>query len=110
MSIVINIAKDYTKTPGGRYISEGAYSGEDFREKILKKKVVEALSKQIAITVILDGGFGYAPSFLEEAFGGLARELNDCRLLSMIYIVSEEEPKLVDDVYKYMKDALEGNQ
>lgn len=110
MSIVINIARDYTKTPGGRYISEGAYSGEDFREKILKKKVIEALSKQVEVTVILDGGFGYAPSFLEESFGGLMRELQDRRLLSLIRIVSEEEPKLVDDVNKYMLEALEGNQ
>lgn len=107
MSIVINIAKDYTRTPGGRHISEGAYSGEDFREKILKKKVVEALANQNAVTVILDGGFGYAPSFLEESFGGLVRELQDSRLLAMIHIVSEEEPKLVDDIYNYMKDALE---
>ena len=110
MSIIINIACDYTRTPGGRYISEGAFSGEDFREKILKKKVVEALSKKVEVTVILDGGFGYAPSFLEEAFGGLARELQDNSLLSIIHIVSEEEPKLAEDVFGYIKEALEGSE
>lgn len=34
----IKISKDYSKTPGGRFKSEGAYSGEDFRESILFPK------------------------------------------------------------------------
>jgi len=110
MSMVINIAKDYTKTPGGRYISEGLFSGEDFRKTVLKQKVLSALAEQRDITIILDGGFGYAPSFLEEAFGGLVREIKDRRLLSIIHIISEEEPVLIKDIEGYMKDALEGKK
>ena len=30
------IASEYSRTPGGRFIHEGKYSGEDFRETILK--------------------------------------------------------------------------
>lgn len=104
--MIINVAEDYTKTPGGRFASEGDFSGEDFREKILKPKFIEALASGDTLTVILDGGYGYAISFLEEAFGGLARELNDKRLLD-IRIISEEEPPLVDKVQQYIKDALQ---
>ena len=34
----INIVKEFTDTPGGRYIKQGPYSGEEFRETILKVK------------------------------------------------------------------------
>lgn len=103
--ITINIANDYTKTPGGRFISEGDYSGEDFRENVLKPKFFQALESNDQLTVILDGGYGYATSFLEEAFGGLAREVKN-RKIKDIIIISEEEPQLVSKIQQYIKDAL----
>ncbi len=103
--IVINIASDYTKSPGGRLRSEGKYSGEDFREKMLKPQFFAAINNNEDLTVNLDGGYGYATSFLEEAFGGLARETNDPRVLK-IKIVSDEEPYLVQKIHDYINDAL----
>lgn len=41
--ITINIANEYTKTPGGRFKSEGEFSGEDFRDAILLPKYLEAV-------------------------------------------------------------------
>lgn len=104
-NILIKISTQYTKTPGGRFISEGDYSGEDFRIKLLKPMFQKAIENNLTLTVDLDGGFGYGPSFLEEAFGGLARELKDKRLLNIV-IISEEEPCLVSDISKYIKEAL----
>ena len=106
MSIFIKVATDYTKTPGGRHKKEGDFSGEDFRESILLPKYREALEKGCELIIDLDGGYGYAPSFLEEAFGGLARELKDDRIIRTINIISEEEPKLVDNINNYIADAL----
>lgn len=103
--ITINIAADYTKTPGGRFIAEGAYSGEDFRESVLKPKFLQALENNDQLTVILDGGYGYATSFLEEAFGGLAREIKN-RKIKEIIIVSDEEPQLISKIQQYIEDAL----
>ena len=69
---IINIATDFSRTPGGRYRTDGPSSGEDFRERIL----IPALEESQSITVELDGTRGYPSSFLEEAFGGLVRRLN----------------------------------
>lgn len=103
--MVINIANDYTKSPGGRFIDEGEYSGEDFRERILSPAFEECQTRGEKLTVILDGGYGYGSSFLEEAFGGLARKTNNSDILK-ISLISDEEPKLIDDIVGYMKDAL----
>lgn len=103
--IIINIAEDYTKTPGGRYISEGDFSGEEFRIKILKPAFEKFISADCSMKVILDGGYGYAPSFLEEAFGGLARETKDPRTRE-IKIISDEEPGQLDKIQGYINDAL----
>ena len=103
----INICKDYTDTPGGRYISQGEFSGEDFRNKLLKPKYLEAVEKNEKLKIDLDGGYGYGSSFLEEAFGGLIRDLDEDykQALEIIQIKSNDEPSLIEDITKYIKDA-----
>ena len=105
MSLTIKIAEDYTKTPGGRYIIEGPFSGEDFREKLLEPKFEEAIKTNDGLLVDLDGGYGYATSFLEESFGGLARKTHDVRVLE-IEVKSDEEPAWVDKIREYIENAL----
>lgn len=73
--MIINIATDFSKTPGGRYRTDGPASGEEFRERVLLPAVKQAREHQGHVTVILDGARGYPSSFLEEAFGGLVRQL-----------------------------------
>ena len=104
--MIINIARDYTKSPGGRFVTEGEYSGEDFRERILFPIYDECKKSGKKLTVVLDGGYGYGSSFLEEAFGGLARRTGDPDILN-ICLISDEEPRLIDDIVGYMKDELE---
>jgi len=65
---IIRVASDFSKTPGGRFRSMGPKSGEEFRDI-----VAASLARGEAVTVVLDGVEGYGSSFLEEAFGGLAR-------------------------------------
>lgn len=102
----INIAVDYTKTPGGRFKKEGPKSGEDFRIQKLEPAYTQAKEKRETLTVNLDGGYGYATSFLEEAFGGLARDLKDPDILKIIVIISEEEPALIAKIKDYIFAAL----
>lgn len=108
----ITIAKDYSRTPGPRYVSEGAFSGEDFRNNVLCPKIKEAIEKNEILQVVLDGTHGYGTSFLEEAFGGLIREdkIPYQQIISVLRIVSEEEEYLIDDIMQYLLDASEINE
>ena len=107
--MTINIAKDFSKTPGGRYIKEGPFSGEEFRIKLLKPAYEKTIKLGGQLTVVLDGGFGYTPSFLEEAFGGLVREVKS-EDVAKIKIVSEEEPSQISKIASYIADALRNNK
>lgn len=66
---MINVARDFSRAPAGRFISDGPNSGERFRDQFLKP----ALDEGKEVVVELDGTRGYGSSFLEEAFGGLVR-------------------------------------
>lgn len=103
--IEINIAKDFSNTPGGRHEKEGPFSGEQFREEILLPKYLEAKESKTGLLINLDGCYGYATSFIEEAFGGLARKLKRKDILDIIKFISQDEPGLVDLIREYVADA-----
>ena len=68
----IHIARDFSPTPGGRFMKDGPYSGQEFRKKFLEP----AVDQEQEVTVTLDDVAGLPSSFLEEAFGGLYRRAN----------------------------------
>lgn len=103
--IKIKISSDFSETPGGRYISEGQDSGEKFRNEILRPKYDEAKNKDEKLYIDLDDCYGYATSFLEEAFGGLARELNNKGILDIMEFKSDDEPGLVDMIREYVSEV-----
>jgi len=103
----LNIAKEFTSTPGPRFIDEGKFSGEEFRQTLLKRKFEEALRMSVTLRIDLDGGYGYGPSFLEEAFGGLAREYGADLVRRTLTFKSDEEPLLTRDIYGYISRAAE---
>jgi len=70
MTLVLNIAKQFSRSPAGRYRVDGPFSGQAFREDFL----LPALNRSEFVEVQLDGALGFGSSFLEEAFGGLVRE------------------------------------
>lgn len=101
--IEIDIANDFSKTPGGRYINEGPNSGELFRKQILLPKYKQAVEGNTELVVNFDGCYGLPTSFLEESFGGLVRELKDKSAIGRIKFISKDEPGLVELAIKYMK-------
>ena len=103
----IRIASDFTTAPGPRKVSEGRFSGEQFRKEILLPKLREALDMRCLLTVDLDGTSGYGTSFLEESFGGLIRDdnLSLTTLDTALEFVSHEEPDLLTEIREYMEDA-----
>lgn len=70
---IIKIGSDFSRTPGGRFISDGPDSGQLFRDRFLVPRIKDAIDSNSKVTVIMDGPRGYLSSFLEEAFGGLVR-------------------------------------
>lgn len=67
--IPVNVAKDFSRFPAGRFKSDGPFSGEAFRDLL----VPHLQNAEETLSVELDGALGYGSSFLEEAFGGLVR-------------------------------------
>ena len=103
--IIINVAKEFTDAPGGRYKKDGNFSGEEFRETLLYPRYIEAIEKGEKLCVNLDGCYGYPSSFLDEAFGGLARKLNDKNILDNIEIISNDEPGIIQDIQKDVSET-----
>src|SRR5882762_2669882 len=92
--IEINIAKEFTDTPGPRYRHEGDGSGEQFREELLRERFVSANDSKSMLHINLDGAVGYPSSFLEEAFGGLAREFGSAEVEQVLEFTCNDEPYL----------------
>lgn len=70
--MIINVAKDYSKTPFGRYRDDSPFSAEKFREEILIPAFIANPNEKIVVD--FSGVMvGLGSSFLEEVFGGLVR-------------------------------------
>ena len=98
----IQIAKDFSAFPAGRYRSDGNNSGQVFREDFL----VPALQGYEQVIVNLDGTIGLGSSFLEEAFGGLVRECPFSleQLRKKLKIQSSLE-SYADEIWDYISQA-----
>lgn len=69
---VIDLAKDFSRYPAGRFKSDGQFSGQAFRERFLEPALAKR-GKPFVVKIKLDGALGYGSSFLDEAFAGLIR-------------------------------------
>ena len=98
--IEIDIARQFTTTPGARNYTDGPYSGEEFYNKHLKVAFQSSIENKVKLKVILDGTEGYASSFLNEAFSLLGNEFGADFVWSNLIIVSNEVPKYIDKVKK----------
>ncbi|HEY1218543.1 MAG: STAS-like domain-containing protein [Bryobacteraceae bacterium] len=104
-SLELNVAAEFTRTPGPRKRSEGEYSGEEFLSLLLRPRFIAALEAGVSLRVNLDCAAGYPTSFLEEAFGGLAREFGSEKVAANIELSCDDEPYLVEDIKKFIREA-----
>ena len=63
------------------------------------------IRKKEKLEILFDGAFGYPPSFLDEAFGGLIKKMKDKKVLNSIVIVSNDDLTLERKIRKYVEDA-----
>lgn len=98
---VINIERQFSRYPAGRYLSDGPYSGEKFRTDFLIP-AMEADKERFVVE--LDGARGYGSSFLEEAFGGLVRAGYPADEILARIDLRSEDASLIEEIREYILD------
>lgn len=101
--LVIDVAKDFSPKPFGRYEVDSDRSAEAFRKKFL----IPALNAGAPFIVDLSGSNRYSSSFLEEAFGGLIREGFTPHQLGLMSVKHDLLPSIVDEIKFYIERAGE---
>jgi hypothetical protein len=100
-----SVALQFSKYPGGRFKSDGPYSGEQFREEVLKP----LLDKCAHLTINLSGANGYGASFLDESFGELGKIFGEDVCRRRLTLIADDDPTLIPLIWtKVAKGAAEG--
>lgn len=86
--------KDFSEFPGGRFIVNGPYSGEEYRTEVLKP----ALESCELVDLDFAGVFVAAPSFLDEAFGAIVKELGPSEFRRRFQFRSDEDPDILKQI------------
>jgi len=104
--IVINVAKDFSKTPFGRYQVDSPSSAEKFRDDLLIPALLNNPSEQIIVD-FSNVMVGLGSSFLEEAFGGLIRKnvLSHDDIKKRLKIISKL-PIYEQQINKFINNAI----
>ncbi len=98
----IELAKEFSRYPMGRYKKDGPKTGEHFREDVL----IPALhSSDDIIEIWLDGVIGYGSSFLEETFGGLVRRGFTLQYIKRRIRLISRDAGLLDEIRTYLSEA-----
>lgn len=101
----ISVARKFSKFPAGRFLKDGPFSGEAFRDNFL----VPALKAGKKVRIDLDGTAGFGSSFLEEAFGGLVRAgWRPAEILERLELRSSDS-SVIDEIQHYINDAGAAN-
>ncbi len=101
-----NFAKEFSKIPGPRRKDIGPYSGELFREDVLK----QWFEKNQKVKFDIDGVvMTFGPSFLSEAFGKMAKVVgSEKEFFDIVHVKnnSEKNKHFEELLHKYVKIAL----
>ncbi|WP_372941754.1 STAS-like domain-containing protein [Shewanella sp.] len=102
----INLAKDFSPNPFGRYLSDGPNSGERFRE-LLRAKLNKCKDEGDVLHVYIDDvNIGIGSSFLDESFAGLVFKgfFTPGELEKLLKIETNDE-SYKDEIWSYINEA-----
>ena len=109
MPMIINIAKDFSPVPLGRFREDGKKSGQAFREDHLVPKIRDAISTGDKVVVMFDGMAGFTTAFLDEAFAGLIRKgdvsLEDLKNVLTITASEKHFAPYIKNTWEYIREA-----
>ncbi len=97
-TIVVDVCLDFSKSPAGRFRTDGPNSAERFREDYL----VPALRHGVPVLVCLDHTLGFSSSFLEEAFGNLPAAGYTVSDLQERLEIDASDKSLVTEAWQYI--------
>lgn len=102
----LNLAKDFSPNPFGRYPSDGPNSGERFREQ-LKSALTKCKLHQETLEVYLDDvPIGLGSSFLDESFAGLiVKRYFTLQELKDLLIIKTSDPSYPEEIWSYIEEA-----
>lgn len=100
----ISISREFTDTPGARYISDGEYSGEEFYIKILKDPLKKSIAEKSKLLIDLDNTWGYASSFLSEVLLRAIRDFGKASVTQTLEFKSEDEPQLLNKILQLIEE------
>ena len=102
--ILLNVAKDFSDAPGGRYRKDGDYSGEEFYDNHLEPKFEEALEDRTTLVINLDNVWGFPVSFISESFGKLSTKYGKEKVKSHLKFIWHDEPLLIKEIETIIDD------
>ena len=110
----LNIGKDFSIDPAGRFFPDSNSSGEKFRENCLKE-IILTLDPGEKLRIILDDGVeGYGSSFLVEGFAGMVKfgYISSKDLIEKLEIIytNEDFEFYKDKIIAYIKASNFGSE
>ncbi|BCV49593.1 hypothetical protein TUM17382_22860 [Shewanella algae] len=104
--MILNLAKDFSPNPFGRYKSDGPNSGERFRE-LLVSKLNQCQQEHDVLQVYIDDvNIGIGSSFLDESFAGLVfKGYFSYNQLKYLLKIITEDTSYSDEIWSYIKEA-----
>jgi len=98
----LNIGKDFSLDPSGRFYTDGEGSGEEFREDCLKN-LIESLEPNEKLQIILDDGVeAYGSSFLVEGFAGMVKH----GYITSDNLLDKLEVQFTDQDFEFYKNKI----
>jgi hypothetical protein len=99
----IVIANDFSDHPGGRYIKDGQWSGQEFLENLLLPKLEKAILGNYILEIDLDKVYGYPSSFVSGSFGKLSQVKDTELILKHIKLKSDDNPLNAERIIREIK-------
>ena len=102
--MTLNIATEFSDTPGGRHKVSGKHSAEEFYESLLKPRFEYASKNNLKLNVVFDEIKALPEHFIDEAFGQrLASEFGVDRISQHLTLTSKDNPDYMKKVLKIIR-------
>jgi hypothetical protein len=94
----IDFVREFTDCPGGRLRIHGDFSGEEFRDTILKP----ALEEHDRVILHLNGAVGFPSSFIDEVFGIVSKDIGYDVVKKKLTIHLTDDPLALQEIGECM--------